>query len=173
MADGPALFRKSVVLSNGARHPIGLVAAHVGLLESYADGDARDRDVLDALRRTCLGLPISGEARHALQSEKLLDGRGEPPPALKDVVLSSVRGDGKALHVLPPFTDPWDRTIANLFLARAAVRSQLSPENAELLLNEPGFGGDHDTPEQIRKWTDYVREHRGQGLGGGANPLDA
>ena len=170
MADGDPLFRKTIVLSNGAKAPLAETVLHLASLQALADTQGRDRQVLYALRESCLGRPIAPSERKLLEEEKLVDAAGAVNPSLKDVVLASVRGEGKALFLASPYTDAWDRIMGNFLLGRAAIRDQFSERDADLFINEPGFGGEHDTPESIRKWADLVRKGRGKGPTGGIEP---
>jgi hypothetical protein len=146
-------LERTIVLANSARLPLGAVAIAYGLLSSHLADPDSDWDVVYHLRQVCLGHPIEPEQTRALIREKVLMPDGSLDPVLEAVVLSSVRGEGRNLHLDSPFTDSLDRAMAEFINAREYIRSRMEVPEAE------GFIAD-DPTKQIRdslrskKWTD-------------------
>jgi hypothetical protein len=120
-------FDRVIQLSSGVRWPLRTVAGCVGQLEAYLDtDDPKERDLVYFLRQVCLGQKISDEQREALRTYGLLQtSDGQLEPQMKDVVLAAVRGEGRALHVVSPFTDSWDRALSDFLNARIRIRSEI------------------------------------------------
>lgn len=155
---GDQLYQKTVRLSTGEAVDLGLASAYLDLLDGLAHGDAGGRDALVRLRRVCLGGDIAPEDVPPLRENQLLLADGTVDPQLRAVVLAAVRGQGGGFHLESPFTEAWDRTVSDLFRARDRVRFELGNERAAELLNEPDYGGVHNTVEGLRSWADYVRK---------------
>lgn len=128
-----------VQLCNGDRLPLSLAAARLGLLVSYQEGEHDGEwNPLYLLRELCLGRPLAPEQLRDLRAEQLVTPAGEPIDGLRAVVLSAVRGEGRALRLDSPFTDPLDRAMADYLIARHFIRAHLDePEATAFLADDP------------------------------------
>lgn len=86
------------------------------------------------LRRACLGQAIDADHARALTGERLLRPDGTVEPVLREIVLSSVRGQGRLLHLDSPFTETLDRVMAEYIQSREYVRCSLPLREAEAFL---------------------------------------
>jgi hypothetical protein len=155
------LFSKKVLLSNGATVSLSRAAILLSLLEDYVTSHIPpDREAMIALRRFCLGVPITDEARKLLIEERFLDKNGRVADDLKQIVLSSFKGQDYGLTIQSPFTESWDRIVAEMMILRDRVRYEIGKDFADILLNEPGFGGEYNTPDQVSGWTEFVKRKR-------------
>jgi hypothetical protein len=160
-AKAQELFRKKVLLSNGATVSISRAAILLSLLEDYFNSEIpSDRETMVALRQFCLGVPITDDARKLLIQERFLDQDRGLDDDLKQIVLSAFKGQDYGLSLQPPFTDSWDRIVAEMMILRDRIRHEIGKEFADVLLNEPGFGGDYNTADQIGGWTEFVKRKR-------------
>lgn len=155
MAD--ELHQKTVRLSTGQSIDLGLASAYLNLLEGLAQGDEQERTALFRLRQVCLGDELTATDIPLLREGQLLLPDGTVDPQLRALVLAAVRGQGNALYLDSPFTDPWDRTVSDLFRVRDRVRFELGNERAAVLLNQSDFGGVYNTVDGIRRWAEHVR----------------
>lgn len=125
---------REVVLANGARVPLFAAAAAVALFEGLLAGDQQERGLAFVLRNCCLsGHPVPEPfAGPLIEMGAVGEDRGVDP-TLRQVVLSAVRGERHALAVANPFTDPRDRAVAELLVARAKLEQLLSPDECSEL----------------------------------------
>ena len=115
----------SSILALALAVPLSVAARNYGLLSSYLEDPDSEWDLAFYLREVCLGRPIDPEQTRALIAEKLLNPDGSPDPGMEAVVLSAVRGEGRALHLATPFTDPLERAMAEFIMAREYIRGHL------------------------------------------------
>ncbi len=158
---------RPVLLSTGTRWPIGAVAGCLGLLGSFLE-EPETRPLVTNLRQLCFGLEIAPERLSELSQAGLLRVNGTLDPLMRDVVLAAVRGTGNNLYLDPPFTEPLDRTIAELVLARDHIQASLPREMAEVVL---GYDPLHEGAEQIQRsgrWADRLTDRN---PAGGTPPL--
>ena len=125
------------ILANGDRVPLERAAFFLSLLDAYLHGHEAEWDPVVLLRELSLGRDILPEQARSLEGEGLLEPDGTLDPVLRSVVLSAVRGEGVALRLDPPFTDPLDRTLAELLAAQEYIRSHLPPAEADVVLQGP------------------------------------
>jgi hypothetical protein len=128
-------YTRTILLSSGARHPLGAVSACLGLLDSYLR-DAESRQCVADLRLLCLGEPLPEDRRAELVRHSLLEADLTVSPVMKDVVLSAIRGEDQGIFLVSPFTSSWDRTMHNLSEAQGRIRSELPRREAETLLGQ-------------------------------------
>lgn len=121
------------LLANGASVPLATAAPYFALLRSHLDNPDAEWDVVFHLRETCLGRKLEPEQIRTLAAEGLLGRDGRPDPVLRAVVLSAVRGEGRALHLVSPFTDPVDRAIVEYLAAKDYLSTALEPAEAREL----------------------------------------
>jgi len=103
---------RMVVLANGDQVPIGDASVCYGLLCSHLECPDTEWDAVFYLRMLCLGDAIEREQLTILRQEGLVEADGSVGETMKSIVLSSVRGEGRLLHLDSPFVDPEDRKIA-------------------------------------------------------------
>lgn len=96
--------------------------------------DHSHSDLIYFLREVCLGRIIQPEQAQVLIQEQLLTDDGRVDPSMQAVVLSAVRGEGKKLHIISPFTDPLDRAIAEFVNARNYIRSYTDEPETKAIL---------------------------------------
>jgi hypothetical protein len=162
------LYSKEVVLANGARLPRVDVIPRLYLLDVLAHGIGRERELLRALRDSCLtGNPVSPDAQRELAERGVLVGDGTVDPTTRQVVLAAVRGEDDGLFVVTPYTSAWDRTVSDLILSRQKVRALVPPDVAELLIASRDTG-EANTVRELRKWVSVVG--RPDNRPGGAPP---
>jgi hypothetical protein len=131
-------LKRDIVLANGASVPLIRAAANFGILRESLAPDHEGWSSAALLRKVCFDQPIEEEQRQTLQTQGLLNQEGEVDPVMREVVLASLRGTGKQLYLDSPFTEDWDRTLADLLNAREEIRTHLNPHQAsELLMDEP------------------------------------
>jgi hypothetical protein len=140
-----------VVLANGGRVPLEVASANFALLNAYLAEPDSEWDVVYYLREVCLGRPIDPEQTRALVHEKLLAPDGSVDPAMRAVVLSAVRGEGRVLHLASPFTDPTDRALSEFLTARDHIQSYLSDSEVKTVLDDPVQRALKTPP---KRWTD-------------------
>jgi hypothetical protein len=145
---------RPIVLANGARVPLDVAATNLALITSYLADPDSEWDIVNYLREVCLGRPIEPEQTLALVREQLLSPDGSVDSAMQAVVLSSVRGEGRLLHLVSPFTDPLDRAVAEFLMARDYIRSYLSPGEAKSVLEDDSVEKGLGLLRRARKWTD-------------------
>lgn len=127
---------RMAVLANGGVVPLEAAAATYALLKSHLQSNDAEWDVLYYLRELCLGRPIDNHQRFTLLKSGLLESDGELHPAVRDVVLSAVRGEDQMLHLESPFTSADDRAIAELINATTYVKIHVPPNEAEKWLKD-------------------------------------
>lgn len=131
-------LKRDIVLANGASVPLIRAAANFGILRESLAPHKEGWSSVALLRKVCFDQPIEDEQRQSLQSQGFLNHDGEVDPVMREVVLASLRGTEKQLYLDSPFTEDWDRTLADLLNAREEIRVHLSPHEAsELLMDEP------------------------------------
>lgn len=133
------LRTRDTVLANGGRVPLADAVDHYDRLRAAVGADDNEWDVLYHLRELALGRPVEDIVRRSFARDGLLDPDGELDATFRDVILSSVRGQDRVLHLDSPFTDSLDRSLAEYVTARqdveaAAALRQLDPEQARTLL---------------------------------------
>lgn len=101
-----SFLNSQILLSNGSRVLADKVAYWLREIRDLAEGDETDREMLATLRKLALGEKVHPELTAQLQTLKddyFLKDDGQLHEELGQVILASVRGVGKALHVDPPF----------------------------------------------------------------------
>lgn len=122
-------------MSSGAQCNLMAASGHLGLLESHLEDD-QSRHLIYHLRQMCLGHNVDEHVKKELQESGLLEKNGMLHPVMKAVVLASVRGEDHALYVVSPFTNRWDRTLADYLQIRDDIRANLSKQEADEILFE-------------------------------------
>lgn len=143
---------RPVVLANGDRVPLIAAATSYGHLSDYLTDPDSDWDVVYYLREMCLGRDIEPEQSRALIHARLVEADGVPGAAMRAVVLSAVRGEGRHLHLDSPFTDPLDRSIAEFITARHYLHSFLDGSELKEVLDDPVRRALENPPP--KRWTD-------------------
>lgn len=146
---------RPVVLANGDRLLLRVAAANYARLASHLAEPDSEWDMVFYLREVCLGRPIDPEQTRALVHERLLAPDGTVEPAMRAVVLSAVRGEGRVLHLASPFTDATDRALAEFLTARNYVHSYLSDAEAQAVFDDPVFRALQNPP---KRWTERQDE---------------
>jgi hypothetical protein len=152
-------FEREVQLSSGCRWPLSSVASSLGLLTSYLEDDSPEiRGLVYSLRSLCLGQPLSEEQKNSLREQKLLSAADDVSPVLKDVVLTSVRGEDHALYLVSPFTNHWDRGLSDYLHGRDRILAKLDPRQAAKVLKGNTLQGSFDAPSTLdqseqKAWT--------------------
>jgi len=109
-------------------------------------------DMVYFLRQVCMGREIEPEPKRALIRERLLQSDGTPAPDMKAVVLSSVRGEDRAIHISSPFTDPVDRAMADFIISREYIRANLPKAVAESFLADDKVKWANDILRRPKNW---------------------
>ena len=128
------LINRPVILANGDQVPLDLAASAWREIRSCQDLLDLERDTLYFLRQVCLGQQIEPDQERSLLRLGMLDENHGISPLLKSVVLSSVRGEGRILHVDSPFTNPLDQAIAEFIGSCDYLQSHLTETDLRLLL---------------------------------------
>lgn len=164
------IYSKKVCLANGSFLSIADVVPRLGLLERLANDSEHGRRLLSSLRAGALSQePIPEPYRQELEQMGLLAKNGVVDLLTSQVVLASVRGADTALYIDSPFTNSWDRTVADLIISRRKVRAVLPSEQAELLIASYDEG-EANTEQSLRQWVSIVRR-QGHGPGNTPPPL--
>ena len=143
---------RTVLLASGATVPLREAVVHYTALVTFAGCNDGEWDVLHLLRQACLGQPLDPGQRLALAREGLLDGAGKIEPVLREVVLASVRGQGRVLYIDCPFVTHLDRAVAEFEGARDVIRTHLDdPQVAREYLQQDRLS-DH-----IDAWRRHLR----------------
>lgn len=132
-----AWTQRTAVLANGDRHPLGEVVERYNWLQDQWVVEDQAWDVVYHLREVCLGRPVDAGPLRMLAGMRLVDETGAIDPVTRSVVLSSVRGEHRALSLSSPFTDGVDRALAELAHAKGFLSLALDRRESEALL-----GGD-------------------------------
>ncbi|QJW98485.1 hypothetical protein [Frigoriglobus tundricola] len=128
-------YERTAILANGAVVPLVEAEDRFGRLQNLLRRrDCMEWDGLYFLREVCLGRPIDPEPSATLVHERLLEPDGTPDPVMCAVVLASVRGCGRELHLDSPFTDSLDRALAEFVHARNMIRSDMETAPAEAFI---------------------------------------
>jgi len=145
--------------------PLSVAASYYAVLESYLADPDSEWDVAYFLRELCLGREIEPEQMRALNVEGslLFDDTGELFPEMRAVVLSSLRGEGRQLHVASPFTDPLDRAIAQYMIARDYIRTRLDDHEAKSTLEYDPVDQELRRFRRHRKWAEREDEREPPG----------
>ena len=150
-------WERHIRLANGSVWPLEQVSACFGLLEAL-QADAATRAQVYDLRQACFGLDLAPERQAALARTSAVATDGAVSAVMKDVVLSSVRGEGTGVYLASPFTDTWDRSLHELRAATDRVRGRLPADEARRLIEDDplqrGLDALRDTPD---RWRDLVR----------------
>ena len=109
---------RPALLANGTDVPLDDAARAYALLRGLVGTPDGEWDLLFPLRQLCLGRPVEDGPAEGLARIGVLNADGSVPPTTAAVVLSAVRGDGRALHVSSPFVDTEDRLLAEYLIAR-------------------------------------------------------
>jgi hypothetical protein len=133
------LRSREAILANGDRVNLLDAAVHHGQLSAQIALEDSEWDVVYHLRQVCLGHEIDREPKALLIQEGWLNKDGTPKPALRSVVLSSVRGEQRALHIDLPYTDPLDRALAEFFNNREFLLSELESADVSTLFEKPAL----------------------------------
>jgi len=112
---------KEVQLTNGSRMPLCRAAALLTLIESYVEDSAKDRELIGKLRGLSPGQLAPPECRQRLSDAELVDVNGRISESLAQIVESAVRGAGAAVYLVSPFSNPDDKTLADLVSAVEVV----------------------------------------------------
>lgn len=104
------------------------------ILATYLHDSDQEWDLIPLLRRLCLREEIDPVQLRALVRERLLRADGSVEPVLKDVVLSSVRGEDNLLRMESPFVNALDRVMGEYLLARGYLRCHLERDDAAAFL---------------------------------------
>jgi hypothetical protein len=131
------LKMREVVLANGDRVSLQDAALRHMRLRAQLALEEEEWDVVYHLREICLGREIDPEPERFLIREGWLCEDGTADPALRSVVLSCVRGEGRLLHLDSPYTEPLDRALAEFFISREQLLAQLDPADAQILFEKP------------------------------------
>src|SRR5438874_1755212 len=119
MTDGGVWQNREVLLASGARAPLLEVVSALMLIDSFLAGSPQERGLVAALRKGCLtDRPLPEPiARPLIEAGAVRDDR-TVDPVVRQVVLTSVRGEGDGLTVVSPYTDPLDRAVSDLLISR-------------------------------------------------------
>jgi hypothetical protein len=163
------LKKREVVLANGDIVSLGDAVLHHMHLHAQLGLEEQEWDVVYHLREVCLGRQIDPEPERFLVREGWLRKDRTVDPMLKSVVLSSVRGEGRLLHLDSPYTDSLDRALAQFFMAREQLLAQLDPADKKVVFDKPElekgfdalhslFGTEPGTPKPTKAETEsFVR----------------
>lgn len=125
-------------LSTGEVVPLLSAARWLSHLSDCVRTPDDEWDIVYHLRQACLGHPPAPEIMAALAADDFVTADGEVDPVVRAVVLAAVRGEGRALHLVSPFTEASDRMIANFVAAREYLEVELSPAEFQELLAGDG-----------------------------------
>jgi hypothetical protein len=134
-----ALNNRVAILANGDRLPLGIAVLHQMQLVGQMALQDLEWDVVYHLREVCLGRSIDREPERFLIREGFLLEDGTVEPGLRSVVLSSVRGEERQLHLDSPFTDHVDRALAEFFGSREILLAHLPRGESQQLFEKPQF----------------------------------
>jgi hypothetical protein len=127
-------LNRDILLSSGAQCRLAGVAACLGILASSLEDSANARELVADLRKVCLGREIPDEQRDALWEAGLLMANNEAfNEEMKKVVLAAVRGEDRALYLVSPFVDKWDRVLSEALNAHNSIRCYLPRNEAAQL----------------------------------------
>lgn len=138
------LRTREAVLANGGRVPLADAVDRLDRLQTAVGTDDQEWDVLYYLRELALDRPVDDTVRRSFARDGLLGPDGGLDANFRDVILSGVRGQDRALYLESPFTDSLDRVLAEYALARrdvvaAANLGQLDTELARSFLAPDRF----------------------------------
>jgi hypothetical protein len=138
------LRHRSTVLTNGGTLPLSEAIEWFDRLALAQDADDLEWDPLYHLRAAAIGQPLDPAATRTFAQARLLNPDGTLDPGFRDVILSAVRGQDRALHLESPFTDQLDRALAEFARARevitaAADLGQLDPDLVKAFLAPSRF----------------------------------
>lgn len=134
------LRNRETLLANGGRLQLFDAFTHYSCLQNLRVVDDLEWDAVYLLREVALGRPIENGPRDALIQKKLLDSDGEIDPEFRDIILSSVQGEDRLLHLISPFTNSLDRALVESAISR------------QLILAALGHGPDELDPESSRRF---------------------
>jgi hypothetical protein len=118
--DHPFL-KKTAVLANGDRVSLLDAGFAYGKLRSCLHDPGLEWEVIHYLRELCFGREIEPEQRRALKQEGFLSEADEVDEVTRSVVLSAVRGEGRQLHLVSPFTETYDRVVTEYLNTQAEL----------------------------------------------------
>jgi hypothetical protein len=158
MSDGD-ISNRVAVLTTGARVLLQSVAVILMSLETLNAGTPEERVALLALRKACLAdkSTIPTSASTLLRGAGLIEGDQLIPPAVRQVVLAAVQGEGDGIHIASPYTDLLDRAISDLTTSLAKVEAVLPLEQLATLLQ--------DMPGGVESWVQRIKRANGSGTG--------
>lgn len=157
------LRTEEVVLANGGRALLNEVAGTLILIDHLLDSNSEDRDLVLDLRAACLsGKPVASPSAVGLAKFSVLDDDGTVVPVVRDVVLAAVRGEGRALFTVSPFTTTADRVVADLVASRLKALAILPPDQLEVI--------DPKVSVSTDPWADRIRKGKDGGLGSAPSP---
>lgn len=146
---------RPVVLANGTRVPLQVAASNLKLLAEHLAVLDSEWDVVYHLREVCLGRPLEPEQTRALVRERVLAPDGTVDPAMRAVVLSAVRGEGRVLHLESPFTDATDRALAEFLMSRDHILCYLDEADAKAVFDDPVMRAlQSGPPKDPKRWTE-------------------
>ncbi|MBY0456217.1 MAG: hypothetical protein K2V38_02650 [Gemmataceae bacterium] len=173
---------RTAVLANGDRVPLLEAALSQMRLAAQLPLEESEWDVVYHLREVCLGRPIDREPERTLIREGWLGEDGGVDPVLRSVVLAGIRGEGRQLRLDSPYTDPVDRALADFFLSREFLASQLDHADLPALFDKPPLDrafdhlrnlaqeGNGPSDEEARSFVDRLRERLREGDPPGSLP---
>lgn len=130
------LNTREVALANGDRLSLRDAVVKHMRLEAAIGLEEQEWEVVYHLREVCLGRPIDPAPERFLIREGWLREDGTVDPALRSIALSSVRGEGRLLHLDCPYTDDLSRAIATFYAAREELLAKLDPADAHIVFEK-------------------------------------
>jgi hypothetical protein len=116
------LRKRIATLTSGDQVPLEEASHYLTKLRLELNAEDQEWEVIPLLRQKCLGEELDPWQVAALRNVGLVNDEGTVDATLKSVVLASVRGDGKNLHIESPFVKDEDRALSEFIVAREQIR---------------------------------------------------
>lgn len=116
---------RPIVLCNGATVPLWEAAHTTAVLRRYLEAAAPEPELVFYLREACLGREVRPDRRAELCRECLIEPDGSIDGVMRAVVLSAIRGEGRAIRFDSPYTDREDRLIADYLVAASELSGDI------------------------------------------------
>lgn len=138
------LHHRTAVLSNGSAVTLAEAVKWFDRLQSAKDADDLEWEPLYHLRQLALGKTIAPEAVQTFIRAGLLGSDGTLDNRFREIILSSIRGEDRDLHLESPFTEKLDRSLAEFVHAREVILAatdlgQLDPDMVKSFLSPSRF----------------------------------